>query len=149
MTGHTALWPHIRAQSHPEGSTLMTQPHKRPHFPTPSPGFRLQCMKLDEGRSVTSDSLRPRGLSVHGSLQARILERVAFPFSRDLPNPWIEPRSPALQADSLPAEPPRKPKNPGVGSCSLLQQIFPTQESDWGLQHCRWILCQLSHRGAS
>ena len=44
--------------------------------------------------------------SVCGILQARILEWVAIPFSRDLPNPGIEPRSPALQADSLPTEPP-------------------------------------------
>ena len=43
--------------------------------------------------------------TVHGILQARILEWVAVPFSRGLPNPGIEPRSPALQADSLPAEP--------------------------------------------
>ena len=42
--------------------------------------------------------------------------------------PGIEPRSPALQADSLPADPPGKPKNTGVGSPSLLQGIFPTQE---------------------
>ena len=34
-----------------------------------------------------------------------------FPPPEDLPNPGIEPRSPALQADSLPAEPPQKPKN--------------------------------------
>ena len=33
------------------------------------------------------------------------------PLSRDLPNPGIEPKSPALQADSLPAEPPGKPQN--------------------------------------
>ena len=46
----------------------------------------------------------------------------------DLPNPGIEPRSPALQADSLPSEPPRKPKNTGVGSLSLLQANFLTQE---------------------
>ena len=37
--------------------------------------------------------------------------------------------SPALQVDSLPAEPQGKPKNTGVGNLSLLQQIFPTQES--------------------
>ena len=43
--------------------------------------------------------------AVHGLLQARILEWVAFLFSRDLPNPGIEPRSPTLQADSFPAEP--------------------------------------------
>ena len=39
----------------------------------------------------------------------RILEWVAVPFSRDLPNPGIKPGSPALQADSLPAELPGKP----------------------------------------
>ena len=45
-----------------------------------------------------------------GILQARILEWVVFPFSRDLPNPGIELRSPALQADSLQSEPPERPK---------------------------------------
>ena len=43
--------------------------------------------------------------------------------------------SPALQADSLPAEPPGEPKDTGVGSLSLLQHIFETQESNWGLLH--------------
>ena len=42
------------------------------------------------------------GSSVHGILQARILEWVAMPSSRSLPDPGIEPRSLALQADSLP-----------------------------------------------
>ena len=51
----------------------------------------------------------PPGSSVRGILQARILEWVAISFSGDLPNPGIEPRSPALQADSLPFEPPGKP----------------------------------------
>ena len=46
----------------------------------------------------------PMDYIVHGLLQARILEWVAFPFSGDLPNPGVEPRSPALQVDSLPAE---------------------------------------------
>ena len=50
----------------------------------------------------------PIDYTVHGILQAIIQEWVAFPFSRDLPNPGIEPRSPALQVDSLPAKPPRK-----------------------------------------
>ena len=44
------------------------------------------------------------GSSVHGILQARILDWLAIPFSRDLPDPGIKPRSPALQADSLPSE---------------------------------------------
>ena len=68
--------------------------------------------------------------TVHGILQARILEWVAFPFSRESPQPRIEPRPPILQADSLPAKPQGKPKNTGVGSLSLLQCIFPTQESN-------------------
>ena len=54
-----------------------------------------------------------------------------FPSPGDLANPGTEPRSPALQADSLPAEPPGKPKNIGVGSLSLLLQgIFLTQGSN-------------------
>ena len=48
----------------------------------------------------------PPGSPVYGILQARTLEWVAIPFSSDLPNPGIEPRSPALQEASLPAEPP-------------------------------------------
>ena len=67
-----------------------------------------------------------------------------FPFPGDLPNPEIEPRSPALQVDFLPNEPQRKPKNTGVGSLSLLQGIFLTQGSNWGLLYCRQILYQLS-----
>ena len=47
--------------------------------------------------------------TVHGILQARILEWVALPFSRGSSQPGIKLRSPTLQADSLPAEPQRKP----------------------------------------
>ena len=75
-----------------------------------------------------------------GILQARLLEWVAMPSSRGSSNPGIKPRSPASQADSLSTEPPGKPKNTGVGSLSLLQGIFLTQESNWGLLHCRQIL---------
>ena len=54
-----------------------------------------------------SDSCDPVGCSLPGSsvhdiLQARILEWVVFSFFKDLPDPGIEPRSPALQAGSLP-----------------------------------------------
>ena len=48
--------------------------------------------------------------AVHGILQARILEWVAFPSPGDLPNPGIELRSSVLQVDSLPAESPGKPQ---------------------------------------
>ena len=39
-------------------------------------------------------------------------------------------------------------QNTGVGSLSLLQEIFPTQGSNPGLPHCRRILYQLSHKGS-
>ena len=54
---------------------------------------------------IFQNPLQSKIYTVHGILQARIMEWVAFPFSRDLPNPGIESRSPALQADSLLAEP--------------------------------------------
>ena len=68
----------------------------------------------------------PIDYTVYGILGARILEWVAFLFSRGS----SQPRSTTLQADSLPSEPQGKPKNTGVGSLSLLQWIFPTQESN-------------------
>ena len=83
---------------------------------------------------------------VHGILQARV-GSLSLTLG-DLPNPGIEPRSPALQADSLPAEPQGKPKNTEVGSLSLLQGIFLTKESNWGFLHCRQILYQLSCQGS-
>ena len=72
-----------------------------------------------------------------------------FPSPEDLLNTRIEPRSPALQADSLPGEPPGKPKNTGVGSLSLLQQLFLTQELNWGLLYCKQILYQLRYQGSN
>ena len=65
-----------------------------------------------------------------------------------LPNPGIELRSPTVQVDYLPSEPPGKPTNTGVGGLSLLQGSFLMQESKWGLLHCKQILYQLSTREA-
>ena len=89
----------------------------------------------------------PMDHTVHGILQARIWSGWPFPSPGDLPNPGTEPRSPALQADSLLAETLGKPKNTGMGSLSLLQWIFPTQKSNRGLLPCRLILYQLSYQG--
>ena len=74
--------------------------------------------------------------------------RPEFSSSGHLPNPGFKPMYPALQADSLPAEPQGKPKNTGVGSPSLLQWVFQTQELNWGILHCRQILYQLSYQGS-
>ena len=89
------------------------------------------------------------GSSVCGFLQARILQWVAIPSPRDLPNPGIEPRSPALQVDSLPAEPQGKPIRltdvislvskglSRVFSNTTVQkhQFFGTQLSSWSNSH--------------
>ena len=148
--------------------------------------------------AVLSHSVLSDSLWLYGLKPARLLcpwgfsrqeywSGLSCPPPRELPNPGIEPRSSALQADSLPTEPPRKPKNTGVGtypfssrssrprnrtgvSCiaggfftswatreaqeywsgylSLLQWIFLTQESNWGLLYCRWIIYQLGYQGS-
>ena len=94
-----------------------------------------------------SDSLRPQGLysSWYSPGQSTGVGSLSL-LQGIFHNPRIEPRSPALRADSLPAEPQGKPKNTGVGSLSLLQRIFPTQESNQGLLHCRWIIYQRSYQ---
>ena len=94
----------------------------------------------------------PPGSPVPGILKARTPEWVAISFS----NAWkwkvkvkllsrvrllATPQTVAHQA------PLSTGKNTGVGSLSLLQQTFPTQESNQGLLHCRRILCQLSYEG--
>ena len=69
-----------------------------------------------------------------------------MPSSGDLPKPGIEPRSPMLQEDSLPSKSPGKSMDTRVVSLSLPQGIFLTQESNWGLLHCKQILYQLSYQ---
>ena len=90
----------------------------------------------------------PMDCIVYGILQTRVLEGVAFPFSRGSSQPRDQTKVSTLQADSLPAEPPGKSKNTEVGSLSLLQRIFLMQESNWCLLHCIWILYQLSYQGS-
>ena len=74
----------------------------------------------------------PPGSSVHGILQAGILELPSLPPG-DLPNPWIEPRSPTLQAHSLPSEHQGSPVNPTQFSCSVVSDCLQPH----GLQHTR------------
>ena len=97
------------------------------------------------------DSLWPHGLQPTRLLCPWRFSRPGYWSGLPCPPPWdlsnlgIEPRSPALQVDSLPSEPPGKPKNTGVGSLSLFQGIFLTQESNRGLLHYRQILYLLSY----
>ena len=75
-----------------------------------------------------SNSLRPHGLYSSWNSPGQHTGVDRLPSPGDLPNPGIKCRSPALQADSLPAESHGKPKKTGMGSLSLLQWIFPMQD---------------------
>ena len=81
---------------------------------------------------------------------SRPVDWVDFPSSRgsSQPRDWMMV-SHTASGFFLPAEPPGKPKITGVGSLSLLQRIFPTQESNQGFLHCRRVLYQLGYEGSS
>ena len=91
-----------------------------------------------ESHSVVSDSLWSHGLWNSSGQNNGVGSLSLFQ--------GIKPRSPALQVDSLPAEPPRESKN--TGSVSFLQGIFLTQESNQGFLHYRRILYSLTTREA-
>ena len=107
-------------------------------------------MDFKKHHSVVSNSLRPHGLYSPWSSPGQntgvgscsLLQGIFL-------TQGLNPGLPTLQADSLPAEPPGKPKDTAVDSLSLLQEIFLTQELNWGLLHCRWIFYQLSYQGSS
>ena len=76
--------------------------------------------------------------TVHGILQARILEWVAFPFSRGYSQPRDQTQVSHIASRFF-------TKDIGLGSLSLLQGIFLTQESNQGLLLCSQVLYQLSY----
>ena len=129
--------------------------------------------------SVMSDSLRPHGLYPTSLLCSRGFSRqehwsgLPCPPPGHLPNSGIEPRSLTLQVDSLPSEPPGKPKNTGVcsytffggsswprnqtGVSFIVGRFFPswaTRENCKGYyvllnKDCRWTRIKMSWRGMS
>ena len=90
----------------------------------------------------------PTDYTLHGVLQARILEWVAIPFSRGSSQPRDRTQVSHIAGGFFTSRATGKPKNTGKGSLSLLQGIFPIQESNQGLLHCRQILYQLSYEGS-
>ena len=101
---------------------------------------------VSESHLVVSDSATPWTYTVHGILQANILEWVAFPFSRRSSLPRDRTQVSHVAEGFFTSWATRKAKNTVLSSLSLLQWIFQTQESNWGLLHCRWILYQLSNQ---
>ena len=104
--------------------------------------------------SAVSNSLWPPWTVAHqaplsmGIIQARILEWVAIPFSRGSSQPRDKTHVSHITGRFFTIWTTREPMNTGVGSLSLLQESSLTQESNWGLLHCRQILCQLSYQGS-
>ena len=89
----------------------------------------------------------PPGFSVHGILQARILEWITIPFSRGSSQPrdqtWVSctaGRLFTIQGNNLGIYHQGSPKNTGAGRHSLLWRIFLIQGSNLGLLHCRQIV---------
>ena len=61
------------------------------------------------------------------------MDRYRFPSPGDLPNPEIQPGSPALQADSLPTEPPGKPITEKRGLVDVIKN-FAMERLSWNIQ---------------
>ena len=83
--------------------------------------------------------------TVPGILQARILEWAAFSFSRGSSQPRDRTQVSCITGGFFTCWATTEAQDTGVGSLSLLQWIFPTQESNRGLLHCRLILYQQSY----
>ena len=131
--------------SQPRG---LPDPGNQPESPV-SPALHADSLSpepVSESHSIMSDSWRPHGLYSPWNFPGQNTGVGSLSLLQGIfSTPGIELRFPALQADSLPAEPQGKPKNTEVGSLSLLQGIFLTQESNRGLLHCTQILYQLSY----
>ena len=90
----------------------------------------------------------PMDYTVHGILQARILQWVSFSLSRWSSQPRDQTQVSCIADRLFISWATREAQDTGVGSLSLLQLIFPTQESNHSLLHCRQIFYQLSYQGS-
>ena len=101
---------------------------------------------MEQKVKVALDSATPWTYAVNGILQARILEWVAFPFSRGSSQPRDRTQVFCIAGSLLSSWAAREAQEYWVGNLSLLQGIFPIQESNLGILHCRPILYQLSYK---
>ena len=98
-------------------------PRERPQL------FILNCQEVPSQCSMD--------YRVHGVLPARILEWVAFPFSRGSSQPIDQTQVSRIASRFFTSWASREPKKSELSSLSFLQQIFPTQELNWCLCSCR------------
>ena len=131
-------------------------------MPIKSPFLGKEIFRLNRGKvEVIHDcpilcypmDYSPPVSSVHGILQARILEWVAIPFSRGFPQPRDWTWTTALQSNSLPSEPPGKPKwREGKGRTRVKQKLdrclnCQAPESFWVNSSCAIRLHQSAKIG--
>ena len=108
---------------------------------------RAGCAVVAELCPILCDPMdsSPPGSSVHGILQATILKWVAMPSSRGSSQPRDRTQVSHIAGGFFIGWATREVH--GVGSLSLLQVIFLTQESNQGLLHCRQIIYQRNYQG--
>ena len=97
------------------------------------------CRGSSRPRDRTQASIARRFFTIWAAREALICIKWKWSVAQSCPALWPHELSSPWNSPG---------QNTGVGSLSLLQQIFPTQGSNPGLPHCRWILRQLSHRGS-
>ena len=88
------------------------------------------------------------GSSVHRIFSARILEWVVISSSKRSSQPRDQTQVSCITGKFFTMWDTKEAQGSGVGSLSLFQEIFPTQESNWGRLHCRQSLHQLSYQGS-
>ena len=91
----------------------------------------------------------PMDYTVRRILQARILEWVTFPFSRGSSQTRDGTQVFCIAGGFFTSWATGKPNKTGMGSLFLFQWIFPAQECNQSLLHCRWILYQLRYQGSN
>ena len=143
----------VFVQSWEPGSSLVTVLDLRPVLaakrPVQSPGRGARLgrevkVQVTQSHPTLCD---PMDYTVHGILQARILEWAAFPFSRGSFQPRDQTQVSQIAGGFFNSWATREAQEYWRGSLCLLQQMFPTQKSNQGLLHCRQILYQLSCQG--
>ena len=90
----------------------------------------------------------PPGSSVHGGSPGKNTGLGCYALLQGSSQPRDQPQVSHIAGKLFMSEPLGKAKNTGWGGPSILQGIFPTQESNQGLLHCRWILYLLSYQGS-
>ena len=126
---HFSLWCNREGNGHPLQCSCLENPRDGGAWWAAVYGVAQSRTQLKRLSSTSSIRL----LSPWGFFRLEYWSALPCLSPGDLPNPGIKPRSPTFQEDSLLSEPRGKPKNTGVGSLSLLQGFFLTQEWNWGL----------------